>query len=368
MAFAHKYMNILILNWRDITHPWHGGAEVHLHETAKQLVRRGHTVTLLCGGYAGAKKTESIDGVSVLRYGGTYSIYVLAPIVYLLKLRGTFDLLIDTEHGIPFFTPLFSRTKKICIIHHIHTTLFYSEFNLPFSAIGAWVEKHIVPILYRNVPILTLSESWVTELKHMGFRTVHAIAPGIEENYFTHPQQPLYEQPTILFIGRFRKYKQLNVVLHMMNNIRKRVPDTRLLICGAGQEELRLRKLTTNLKLDDCVEFTGFVSPATKRDLLSQSHVHAMPSQIEGWGLVATEAAACGLPTVAFAVIGLTESVANGISGILTKNKVEFEDAIVSLLSHAKQRASLSASAKTWAKQFSWERAGEETDAWLRSL
>ena len=47
-------LRILILNWRDLENPWAGGAEVHIHEIADGLVRRGHSVTLLSSHFPGS--------------------------------------------------------------------------------------------------------------------------------------------------------------------------------------------------------------------------------------------------------------------------------------------------------------------------
>jgi len=69
-------MRILILNWRDITHPWAGGAERHLHELAKQWIKSGHEVLFLCGGYKGALRSEKIGGIQIFRIGDTYLCYL----------------------------------------------------------------------------------------------------------------------------------------------------------------------------------------------------------------------------------------------------------------------------------------------------
>ena len=63
-------MNILVFNWQDIKNPLGGGAEVHFHEIFKRMAARGHTVTLFCSSFPGAKPTEVIDGIKVIRKGG----------------------------------------------------------------------------------------------------------------------------------------------------------------------------------------------------------------------------------------------------------------------------------------------------------
>ena len=63
-------MKILIISWRDITHPEAGGAEVHLHEITKRLANFGHEITILCSRYNGCSDEETIDTlVKILLYG-----------------------------------------------------------------------------------------------------------------------------------------------------------------------------------------------------------------------------------------------------------------------------------------------------------
>lgn len=51
-----------IVVWRDVTHPWAGGAEVYIHEIGK-LVKKGHDVTLFCGEYLRCEKESIINGI-----------------------------------------------------------------------------------------------------------------------------------------------------------------------------------------------------------------------------------------------------------------------------------------------------------------
>ena len=72
-------MNILALNWQDLTNPMAGGAEVHLQELLKRIVGKGHEVTLFCSGYDGCLPEETIDGIRIIRRGNRYSFNWIAP-------------------------------------------------------------------------------------------------------------------------------------------------------------------------------------------------------------------------------------------------------------------------------------------------
>src|SRR3972149_10716692 len=109
-------MNILLLNWRDVRHPKSGGAEQVSMEHAKRWVLQGHRVTWLTAMYDGAKKDEEFEGVRILRRLGSLTIYLYVP-WYLLVNGNNYDVIVDEVHGFPFFTPLFTRTPAVVLIH-----------------------------------------------------------------------------------------------------------------------------------------------------------------------------------------------------------------------------------------------------------
>lgn len=354
-------MNILIFNWRDITHPWAGGAERHLHELAKSWVKQGRKVTLISGGYRGAAHREIIDGIRIIRVGNTYTVYLLAPIYYLLRLRWRrFDLVIDTAHGLPFFTPLFTRRRKILIIHHDHSRLWRTEWPKLIGKIGSMVESRFVPRLYRNTRVITLSDSTRSELKKMGYRDVRAVPPGIDNRFFNGIKIAKSDYPTILYLGRLRRYKRVETLISALPEIKATVTGAKLIIAGTGQDKARLEHLIREKNLTGDIDFVGYVSEAEKKRLLSSSWVLAFPSLIEGWGLVAMEAAISGTPTVGFRVPGVEDAIADKTSGFLVTSRSQFIKAINKILTDSSLREKMGHSARIWAKDYTWENSASK--------
>ena len=71
-------MRILVVNWQDWTHPQAGGAEIHLRETFGRLAGRGHAIDLLCVGHDGAPGEERLEGINVIRRGGSRATFNFA--------------------------------------------------------------------------------------------------------------------------------------------------------------------------------------------------------------------------------------------------------------------------------------------------
>jgi glycosyltransferase involved in cell wall biosynthesis len=354
-------LNILIFNWRDIEHPWAGGAERHIHELAKYWINKGNCrVTLVCGGFKGAQHKEVIDSVKIIRLGNTYSIFLLSGIYYLIRLRWKkFDIVIDTAHGLPFFTPFFTRRKKILIIHHDHTRLWRSEWKGMVGRIGSVIESRLVSFIYKNIPVVTLSDSSKKELMKKGYKKVYAVPPGIDTAFYNGLHNKS-QTPLVLYLGRLRKYKRVDMLLYMMPFICDEIPNTKLIIAGNGQDRARIFEIIREKKLNNRVIFKGYISEEEKRELLSQAWVLAFPSLIEGWGLVAMEAAASGTPTVGFRVPGVEDAINDGYSGILVDTKPEFESAVVKILKDKNLRTRLGENGKLWAAKFTWEKSADK--------
>src|SRR5271156_5601853 len=105
--------SVLMLCWRDVGHPQGGGSETYLQRIGAQLAADGVSVTLRTARYAGAARTEVVDGVTLSRSGGRYSVYVWAMLAMaaarvglgpLRKVRP--DVVIDTQNGLAFFARL----------------------------------------------------------------------------------------------------------------------------------------------------------------------------------------------------------------------------------------------------------------------
>jgi glycosyltransferase involved in cell wall biosynthesis len=132
---------------------------------------------------------------------------------------------------------------------------------------------------------------------------------------------------------------------------------------GRGPDEGRLRRLTTELGLDEAVEFRGFQPWDELVRTLHRCHVFLNPSPKEGWGLTVIEANQCGLPVVASDRPGLRDSVRHGETGELVPwgDERAMADAALSLLRDQARWTARSEAARRWAAGFSWPRCVEES-------
>ena len=105
------------------------------------------------------------------------------------------------------------------------------------------------------------------------------------------PAPPLGPLPVIGFAGRLVPKKGVDVLLHAMVLLRKRVPEVRLIVAGDGPERIGLERLAAELGIRDAVDFLGHLAQDQAEHALGAAWVQAVPSRWEEpFGLVAAEA------------------------------------------------------------------------------
>lgn len=360
-------MKILVFIWRDITHPQAGGSELFVHEITKRWVKAGHKVTFLCGAYKGSEPYSNIDGIEIIRRGGKASLYFWALSMYITKLKKKkFDVIIDVENGIPFFTPLFVSCPKIAVLYHIHKEIFFRELPFYIAWLPYFLETVAMPILYRKTKFITISDSSRTEMVRYGFRedNIRVIYPGVDSEKYR-PTTSSYRPSTfnIVFLGRLKKYKGIDVLVKAMKLVVKEIPEVRLIVVGRGDRGEELKNLVRTLHLENNIEFYGFVSENKKIEILQMANVAICPSFKEGWGITVIEANACGVPVIASDVSGLRDSVVNRKTGFLTPygDSEGIAKKIILLSKNRKLSDELSKNAIEWSRRFSWDESSKNS-------
>ena len=354
-------MRILVLNWLDPDNPQAGGAEVHFHEIFRRLVARGHSVTLLCSGWPGCERRTALDGIEVHRVGGRYTLSLVAPVYFRRRLRSErFDVIVEDLNKVPFFSPFWGVGAPVAlIVHHLFGTAAFREASLPVAT-ATWLLELPVGRVFRSVPTAAVSCSTAEDLARRGIprRGIEIIPNGVDLEVLS----PLadgerFSEPTLLYLGRLKRYKRVDLLLQAVSRLVQRGTSCRFLIAGRGDDQPRLAALRESLGLTEHVEFLGFVAEAEKRDLLRRSWIHVLTSIKEGWGISNLEAAACGTPTIASDVPGLRDSVVDGQTGFLVPHgDVEtLSRRIEELLQDEEERTRLGRGARNFAEGFGWD-------------
>ncbi|MBW3533803.1 MAG: glycosyltransferase family 4 protein [Gemmatimonadetes bacterium] len=363
-------LRILVVNWLDRENPQAGGAEAHLHEVFGRMAGWGHEVSILCSGFPGSAPRTRLDGMDVHRAGGRHSFAFRARRYFRRHLADAgFDVVVEDLNKIPLFTPTWGGPPTVLLVHHLFGSTAFHEASVPVAAL-TWLLERPVPRVFRGSPVIAVSRSTAEDLEERGVeRSRIAVIPnGVDTAHYT-PGEERFEVPTLLYLGRLKKYKRVDLPILAMARLRERRVDGRLVIAGKGDHRPDLERLVHRLGLGGRVSFRGFVEEDEKLELFRRSWIHVLTSPKEGWGIANLEAAACGTATVASDAPGLRDSVVDGETGFLVPHgDVDLlADRIETLLTDPAARDAMGRRARAFAEGFSWDTAARRVLEVLRT-
>jgi glycosyltransferase involved in cell wall biosynthesis len=360
---------MLVVNWRDRTHPQAGGAEVHLHEIFGRLAAQGHEVHLLTSGYRGGAAAAALDGMAVHRVAGEYGFAVAGRRAFASLARTLRpDVVVEDVNKLPLYLPLVWRGPLVLLVPHLFGTTAFREVPWPM-ALAVWLAERPMPLVYRGAAVHAISASTRDDLVRRGFAAerIRVIYPGVDARYYsTAPDVRRAERPRFLYVGRLKRYKAVETAIAALAVLRQSgIPDAELWIAGDGTDRHRLERAAADAGAG--VTFLGRVSEAQKLELYRQAWAVVFPSPKEGWGITNLEAAGCGTPAVASDSPGLRESVRQGETGLLVPHGDvrAMAAALGRVARDAALRERLGLGARAFAESLTWERAARETEAHL---
>ncbi len=360
-------MVILILNWKDTKNPTAGGAEILTQEMAKRFVKDGHTVVLYVSEFPHCKAKENIDGVTVIRSGKPdlralkHSVHFRAYRYYKKNLENSVDVIIDELHGMPFFTPLYTKVKVVPLICEVANDIWFKMFSFPWNIIGK-VSERLSLLLYRNNRILTISESTKKDLIGCGIpkKNITVLPMGI--NTVPSRVKKKEKHPTLIFVARLNKMKGIEDAIAAVSILSHKMNKIHLWVVGKGDETYMeyLQELVKNYNVTKNVTFFGFVPQETKFQLMAKAHAIVVPSVREGFGLIVPEAGSVGTPAIVYDVPGLRDIVRNGVNGVkVSPNAKALAKGIEATLTDKKKYRAMCTAAKEESKRYNWERTAE---------
>jgi glycosyltransferase involved in cell wall biosynthesis len=351
-------MRVLWFNHRDPLHPEAGGAEVRIHEIGKRLVQNGWQVKLICEKWRGAERSVILDGVEIVRIGGKYSLHLSVP--FLLNASNGYDVIIDdVAHAVPWFSPIFTNKPVIGQVHHAHQEALNLELAPPLARLVGMSES---AIKYFYEMLIAVSDSTKRDLiQKFGIpaERIEVVPNGVDSDFYRPMSKSL--EPTVLWVGRVKRYKRIEHVLSAFRFVEKTLPDAKLFVVGGGRYIETLKSYSERLGLSNVI-FTGRVNQKEKARLMAYSWVVVSSSLVEGWGLTITESAACATPAVVYNVPGLRDSVNDGVTGLIVEdgNPAAMFEALIKVLQDEELRSNLSKKAFDRARQFSWHRSAQD--------
>jgi phosphatidylinositol alpha-1,6-mannosyltransferase len=291
-------------------------------------------------------------GAEVVLFGSCYPLALVGP-----SLAGAGTPYLAAAHGFEYWLSIAPGTHALMR----RATSRAARVPVMCSAFIARVVRTAVPI---GVPVSVMYpgadlDRFRPDLPHEDLRAAHGVGDG----------------PLVVCVSRLVARKGQDMLIRALPRIRRRVPDATLMIVGGGPYEDRLRRLATETE-DGSVVFVGQVSETDLPRYYRAGDVFAMPCrtrlgglEVEGWGNVFIEAAACARPVVVGDSGGARESLVPGETGLLVdgSNVDQVADAVASLLGDPGRAEAMGLAGRARVEaSFDWSRPAEQLTGWLR--
>ena len=291
-------------------------------------------------------------GADVVLFGAVYPLALLGP-----SLAETGTPYLAAAHGFEYWLSIGPGTHALVR----RATARAARVPVMCSAFIARVVRTAVP---DNVPVSVMYpgadlEAFRPDLPYGDLTDLHGVS----------------DRPLIVCVSRLVARKGQDVLIRAMPRIRRDVPDASLLIVGGGPDRDRLVRLAADAP-NRSVVFAGQVSEGDLPRYYRAGDVFAMPCrsrlgglEVEGWGNVFLEAAACARPVVVGDSGGARESLVPGETGLLVNGSdvAEVAGAVGSLLADPERANAMGrAGRERVVRAFGWSRAAEQLAGWLR--
>lgn len=344
--------------------PYITGAGIYVQQLSKNLVKRGHEVTVYTPLRENTKECEIIDDIEIRRIPFSHLNYKL----FNELMKQDYDILhahaIWSHVPTSFFASKIKRKKFIVTPHgswqFIERNIFYESY---YRTLWRAITKNSSALIVLNNDEENSVKSWMPDKKV--HRIPNAVDPYIfkprsRDNFF---ENRGIKGDVVLFVGAMQKGKGIYVLLECIPCIIKDYPNTHFVL--VGKEVENIHPLIKKYKISRNVHILGRISHRELLSCYSSADIFVAPSLYEPFGTVYLESMASELPTIGTSVGGTTEIIDDMVNGILVepRDSEQLAEGIKLLLSDEKLRKKLGKNArKKIIEKYSWEKITDQIE------
>jgi glycosyltransferase involved in cell wall biosynthesis len=360
------------------------------------LADAGHDVSVVCPEEPDRRAHQKVQVVTVPKnridpsHGQWFSLsYKFSRLVPVLLKQGNFQLIHFTDAREALFCP----KVEVPLVGTVHDCYFAEALQNPLSYrlhYHDWIKRFLYydavrrlePRALRKLKGIIANSRYVKEAL---IRSYHLPANAIEVIYngirgpsassstakaggmpIGHQGGQLPEETRLLFVGSNFQRKGLPTLIRALPQVLARIPNVRLYVIGRDPNKEAMRRLSQRMKVEEHVQFVGWLSHSEVLDYFGKTDIFVMPSLIEGFGIVFLEAMAAGVPVIGGSVGGTRELITDGVNGFLVRplDVQDLAHKICMVLENKPLREQLIFQGYQTLKDFTMEQMVEETIAY----
>lgn len=347
-----------------------GGVEARCLNIAIRIAKK-HNLTVITSWKRGQIRNHKIANIKVLRVGPNHEYSNERSIINRLKFaKAAYKVakkikadLIDGQSFVSYLPAYYAakrtKAKKVATYHEVWVNEWIKNKGIITGILGEIWERKILSLRWNK--IIAVSNFTARKIKK---QKVSVVYNGIDLKKFQ-KKEGRFKEPTLITISRLTPKKRVQDLIKATYLIKKQVPNIKLIIIGKGDEEIKLKKLTKRLNLENNIQFINFIKEYEKIiKLLKKSHIFCLPSVLEGFGIVVAEAMAANTPYICSDIPVLKEVTENGQGGLIFKQKdyKDLANKITILLKDKKLYKQKQKEAKNLVKRYDWDNLAKEVE------
>lgn len=336
-------------------YPHTGGTEKYVRDLSTALIQEGHEVTVITNNLPKTKNAPANEtlpeGIKVIRLDAT-DMFSYLPVSFgqfNLKMLEGYDIVHVHVPAFSFLRAVAGKIKQPLIVtYHCDVTVSEKYFGVP-------VPQWLVPVfegsnnayarmLLAKADLVYNTTNTYAETSPVMKHIPHRVFPiGIFSKSIDDIQKKLNLTPDkkdpkqLLFLGRLAGNKGCDYLVRAMPRVLEKFPDTRLIICGDGEEKAHILDLVTQFNIGQAITFLGTATFDRLVELYYTSIAYVFPSinRLEAFGIVQLEAMANYTAVVASDIPGPNAVMEEGKSGLLVpkQDPEALAQAIIQILS-----------------------------------
>jgi glycosyltransferase involved in cell wall biosynthesis len=239
------------------------------------------------------------------------------------------------------------------------------KFNSGLNFFGGLISYLLEKYTFNKVnQLIVCSKPMKYILSEITNAEINIIPNGIDYKSIDRiTQKKSIEKPSIIYMGLLERIKGVDILINAIPLIKKRLPNIHVYIVGDGSQKAFLENLSRKLRVEDNVNFLGYINGDEKYSYLKSADVCVVPSRYESFGIVILESMSCGTPLVGTDIGNIPYLLENGKIGLSVDpdDSSSLADKIIELLDNKELQSKMKLNCQVKVKKFDWIQVAANT-------